>query len=131
LRREETGRQPHQLVQAVGLARYLPNQPAPPRRFEPLPKCLRPKGMRTIPAPLPKRMELPMSIKTKIAALALAALATTGALATSTTKAEAYPVNWGWGVGAGIATAAIVGNAIAASSGPVYYTSYRRCGFAP
>ena len=72
-----------------------------------------------------------MSIKSKIAALALAALATTGALATSTTKAEAYPVNWGWGVGAGIATAAIVGTAIAASGGPVYYTSYRRCGFAP
>ena len=73
-----------------------------------------------------------MSIKTKIAALALAAVAVTGALATSTTKAEAYPIHhWGWGVGAGLATAAIVGSAVAASNGPVYYTTYRRCGLAP
>jgi len=70
-----------------------------------------------------------MSIKTKIAALALATLAVAGSLATTTTKAEAYPINnWGWGVGAGLATAAIVGTAIAASNGPVYY---RRCGLAP
>jgi hypothetical protein len=76
-------------------------------------------------------MELPMSIKTKFAALALAALAVTGSIAT-TTKAEAYPINnWGWGVGAGLATAAIVSSAVAASNGPVYYTSYRRCGLAP
>jgi hypothetical protein len=73
-----------------------------------------------------------MSIKTKIAALALATLAVAGLLATTTTKAEAYPINnWGWGVGAGLATAAIVGTAIAASNGPVYYTNYRRCGWAP
>ena len=72
-----------------------------------------------------------MSIKTKIAALALAALAVTGTIATTTTKAEAYPINnWGY-VGAGLATAAIIGTAVAASNGPVYYTSYRRCGFAP
>jgi len=72
-----------------------------------------------------------MSIKTKIAALALAALAVTGSLATTTTKAEAYPINnWGY-VGAGLATAAIIGTAVAASNGPVYYTSYRRCGYAP
>ncbi len=72
-----------------------------------------------------------MSIKSKIAALALAALAVTGTFATTTTKAEAYPINnWGY-VGAGLATAAIIGTAVAASNGPVYYTSYRRCGFAP
>ena len=73
-----------------------------------------------------------MSIKTRIAALALATLAVAGSLATTTTKAEAYPIHhWGWGVGAGLATAAIVGTAIAASNGPVYYTGYRRCGLAP
>lgn len=72
-----------------------------------------------------------MSIRTKIAALALAAVAVTGSVAATTTKAEAYPYNWGWGVGAGIATAAIVGTAIAASNGPVYYTGYRRCGLVP
>ena len=72
-----------------------------------------------------------MSIKSKIAALALAALAVTGTFATTTTKAGAYPINnWGY-VGAGLATAAIIGTAVAASNGPVYYTSYRRCGFAP
>ena len=72
-----------------------------------------------------------MSIKSKIAALALAALAVTGTFATTTTKAEAYPINnWGY-VGAGLATAAIIGTAVAASNGPVYYTSYRRCGYAP
>ena len=72
-----------------------------------------------------------MSIKTKIAALAFATLAVAGSLATTTTKAEAYPINnWGY-VGAGLATAAIVGTAVAASNGPVYYTSYRRCGWAP
>jgi hypothetical protein len=77
-------------------------------------------------------MELLMSIKTKIATLALAALAVTGSMAATTTKAEAYPIHhWGWGVGAGLATAAIVGTAIAASNGPVYYTSYRRCGLVP
>ena len=72
-----------------------------------------------------------MSIKTKIAALALAALAVTGSMAATTTKAEAHPIHWGWGVGAGLATAAIVGSAVAASNGPVYYTTYRRCGWAP
>ena len=72
-----------------------------------------------------------MSIKTKIAALALATLAVAGSLATTTTKAEAYPINnWGY-VGAGLATAAIIGTAVAASNGPVYYTGYRRCGLAP
>lgn len=72
-----------------------------------------------------------MSIKTKIAAFALATLAVAGSLATTSTKAEAYPINnWGY-VGAGLATAAIVGTAIAASNGPVYYTTYRRCGWAP
>jgi len=71
-----------------------------------------------------------MSIKTKIAALALAAVALTGSIA-ATTKAEAYPIN-NWGlVGAGLATAAIVGTAVAASNGPVYYTTYRRCGWSP
>jgi branched-subunit amino acid ABC-type transport system permease component len=70
-----------------------------------------------------------MSIKTKIAALALASLAVAGSFATSTTKAEAYPLK-PWHVG--LATAAIVGTAVAASAGgPVYYTSYRRCGWQP
>lgn len=73
-----------------------------------------------------------MSIKTKFAALALATLALTGSIAATTTKAEAYPINnWAWGVGAGLATAAIVSTAVAASNGPVYYTSYRRCGLVP
>jgi hypothetical protein len=77
-------------------------------------------------------MEFLMSIKTRIAALALAAVAVTGSLAATTTKAEAYPIHhWGWGLGAGLATAAIVGSAVAASNGPVYYTTYRRCGWAP
>ena len=72
-----------------------------------------------------------MSIKTKFAALALAALAVTGSFAATTTKAEAYPINnWGY-VGAGLATAAIIGTAVAASNGPVYYTSARRCGLMP
>ena len=71
-----------------------------------------------------------MSIKTKIAAFALATLAVAGSMAT-TTKAEAYPIHhWGWGVGAGLATAAIVGTAIAASNDGYYY-GYRRCGWAP
>ncbi|HKU07335.1 MAG TPA: hypothetical protein VJR30_14800 [Bradyrhizobium sp.] len=70
-----------------------------------------------------------MSIKTKIAALALATLAVTGSIAATTTKAEAYPLKpWGY-VGAGIATAAIVGTAIAASNDGYY--GYRRCGWAP
>ena len=72
-----------------------------------------------------------MSIKTKIAALALATLAVAGSFAATTTKAEAYPIYPHWGFGAGLATAAIVGTAIAASNGPVYYTTYRRCGLAP
>ena len=69
-----------------------------------------------------------MSIKTKIAALALATVAVAGSLATSTTKAEAYPLK-PWHIGAGLATAAIVGTAIAANDG--YYYGYRRCGWAP
>ena len=68
-----------------------------------------------------------MSIKTKIAAVALAALAVTGSIAATTSQAEAKPIGWGWGVGAGIATAAIVGTAIAASNEPYYY-GYHRCG---
>ena len=53
-------------------------------------------------------------------------------VAATTIKAEAYPINnWAWGVGAGLATAAIVGSAVAASNGPVYYTTYRRCGWQP
>lgn len=71
-----------------------------------------------------------MSIKTKIAALALATLAVAGSLATTTTQADAYTIK-PWQVGAGLATAAIVGTAIAASNGPVYYSDYRRCGWAP
>ena len=68
-----------------------------------------------------------MSIKTKIAAFALAALAVTGSIASTSSQAEAKPLGWGWGVGAGIATAAIVGTAIAASNDPYY--GYHRCGW--
>lgn len=71
-----------------------------------------------------------MSIKTKLAALALATLAVTGSIASTTSQAEAKPLGWGWGVGAGIATAAIVGTAIAASNEPYYY-GYHRCGWTP
>lgn len=71
-----------------------------------------------------------MSIKTKIAALALATLTVAASLAT-TGKAEAYTLK-PWHIGAGIATAAIVGTAVAASAGgPVYYTDYRRCSWVP
>ena len=69
-----------------------------------------------------------MSIKTKLAAIALATLAVTGGIASTTSTAQAKPLGWGWGVGAGIATAAIVGTAIAASNEPYYY-GYHRCGW--
>ena len=69
-----------------------------------------------------------MSIRTKIFAGALAALAVTGSIVTTTSQAQAKPLGWGWGVGAGIATAAIVGSAIAASNEPYYY-GYHRCGW--
>jgi hypothetical protein len=75
-------------------------------------------------------MEFQMSIKTKIFAVALAALTLTGSVVATTSQAEAKPLGWGWGVGAGIATAAIVGTAIAASNDPYYYNGYRRCGWA-
>lgn len=68
-----------------------------------------------------------MSIKTKIAAVALAALAVTGSMVSTTSQAEAKPPGWVWGVGAGIATAAVVGSAIAASNDPYY--GYHRCGW--
>ncbi|MBR0991531.1 hypothetical protein JQ580_12490 [Bradyrhizobium japonicum] len=69
-----------------------------------------------------------MSIKTKIAALALATLAVTGSIVSTTSSAEAKPPGWVWGVGAGIATAAVVGSAIAANNDPYYY-GYHRCGW--
>lgn len=69
-----------------------------------------------------------MSIKTRIAAAALAALAVTGAMVSTTSQAQAKPPGWVFGVGAGIATAAVVGSAIAASNDPYYY-GYRRCGW--
>lgn len=69
-----------------------------------------------------------MSIKTKIAAAALVALAVTGTMVTTTSQAQAKPPGWVYGVGAGIATAAVVGSAIAASNDPYYY-GYRRCGW--
>ncbi|MBW7961618.1 hypothetical protein [Bradyrhizobium sp. BR 10261] len=71
-----------------------------------------------------------MSIKTRIAAVALATLTITAGVASSTSTAQAKPLGWGWGVGAGIATAAIVGTAIAASNEPYYY-GYHRCGLQP
>lgn len=69
-----------------------------------------------------------MSIKTKLAATALAALAITGSIVSTTSQAEAKPPGWVYGVGAGIATAAVVGSAIAATNDP-YYHGYRRCGW--
>jgi hypothetical protein len=72
-----------------------------------------------------------MSIKTKFAAVALAALTVTAAVASTTSTAQAKPYGWGWGVGAGIATAAIVGTAIAASNQPYYYGGYHHCGWSP
>ncbi|MDN3276074.1 hypothetical protein QWJ07_17555 [Frankia sp. RB7] len=69
-----------------------------------------------------------MSIKTKIAAVALAALTLTAGVASTISTAQAKPLGWGFGVGAGIATAAIVGTAIAASNQP-YYNGYHRCGW--
>ena len=70
-----------------------------------------------------------MSTKTKIAAVALAALTVTAGVASTTSTAQAKPLGWGFGVGAGIATAAVVGSAIAASNDP-YYNGYHRCGWA-
>ncbi|MCA1383111.1 MULTISPECIES: hypothetical protein [unclassified Bradyrhizobium] len=69
-----------------------------------------------------------MSIKTKIAAAALAALTVAGSIASTTNSAEAKQPKWVWGVGAGIATAAVVGSAIAATNDP-YYHGYYRCGW--
>ena len=69
-----------------------------------------------------------MSIKTKIAATALAALAVTGTMVSTTSQAQAKPPGWVFDVGAGIATAAVVGSAIAASNDPYYY-GYHRCGW--
>jgi len=68
-----------------------------------------------------------MSIKTRIAAVALAALAVTGTMVSTTSQAQAKPPGWVWGVGAGIATAAVVGSAIAATNDPYY--GYNRCGW--
>jgi hypothetical protein len=72
-------------------------------------------------------MEFEMSIKTRIFAVALAALTVAGSAASTTSSAQAKPLGWGWGVGAGIATAAIVGGAIAASD--PYYYGHHRCGW--
>jgi hypothetical protein len=72
-------------------------------------------------------MEFPMSIKTKIFAVALTALTLTGSVVATTSQAQAKPL--GWGVGLGIATAAVVGSAIAANNDP-YYNGYHRCGWA-
>jgi hypothetical protein len=72
-------------------------------------------------------MEFHMSIKTRIAAVALAALAVTGTMVSTTSQAQAKPPGWVWGVGAGIATATVVGSAIAASNDPYY--GYHRCGW--
>lgn len=70
-----------------------------------------------------------MSIKTKIAAVALAALTVTAGVASTTSSARAKPL--GWAIGAGIATAAIVGTAVAASNQPYYYAGYHHCGWSP
>lgn len=70
-----------------------------------------------------------MSIKTKLAAIALATLAVTGSIVSTTSQAEAKPL--GWAIGAGIATAAIVGTAVAASNQPYYYGGYHHCGWSP
>lgn len=70
-----------------------------------------------------------MSMKTKIAAVALAALTVTAGVASTTSGAQAKPL--GWAIGAGIATAAIVGTAVAASNQPYYYGGYHHCGWSP
>lgn len=70
-----------------------------------------------------------MSIKTKIAAVALAALTVTAGVASTTSSAQSKPL--GWAIGAGIATAAIVGTAVAASNQPYYYGGYHHCGWSP
>lgn len=70
-----------------------------------------------------------MSIKTKIAAVALAALTVTAGVASTTSSAQAKPL--GWAIGAGIATAAIVGTAVAASNQSYYYGGYHHCGWSP
>lgn len=69
-----------------------------------------------------------MSINTKIAAVALAALTVTAGVASTTSGAQAKPL--GWAIGAGIATAAILGTAVAASN-QAYSYSYHRCGWSP
>ncbi|GAA0001546.1 hypothetical protein BRDID11002_15470 [Bradyrhizobium diazoefficiens] len=45
--------------------------------------------------------------------------AVTGSIVSTTSSAEAKQPGWVWGVGAGIATAAVVGSAIAASNDPL------------
>jgi hypothetical protein len=69
-----------------------------------------------------------MSIKTRIAALTVAALAATGSIASTTTSAEAHGL--GSGIGARLVGAAIVGNAVAATTAPYPYDfGYRHCGW--
>lgn len=67
-----------------------------------------------------------MSTRTKIAAVAFAAVA--GSIVSTTSSAEAKQPAWVWGMGAGLATAAVVGSAMAASNDPYYY-GYHRCGW--
>jgi hypothetical protein len=75
-------------------------------------------------------MESVMSIKTKIAAFAVAGLALSGGLAATTQQAQAghYHHHHGIGIGFGIATAALVGAAIANGAYTDGY-AYRRCGW--
>jgi hypothetical protein len=65
-----------------------------------------------------------MSIATKIAAISMAAL-TMGAVMTSGSEAQAR----GWGLGIGLATAAVVGAAVAANRAPYYGPAYVAPGY--
>ena len=71
-----------------------------------------------------------MSIKTKIAALAVAGLVLSGSFVATTQPAQAghYHHDHGVGIGFGIATAALVGAAIASGAYADGY-AYRRCGW--
>lgn len=70
-----------------------------------------------------------MSIKTKIAAVAVAGFALSGGLAATTQQAQAgHYHHHGIGIGFGIATAALVGAAIANGAYSDGY-AYRRCGW--
>ena len=70
-----------------------------------------------------------MITKSKFA-VAVAALTLAASIALPASEAQAKP-KWGPAVGLGLVGAAVVGGAIAASSGPVYVDGYQRCFWRP